>query len=103
MQAVQEVYNEVAELGLTLKTPLAHGILEAPAQNQQVYRMEVTMWFPQVPQCCWCSQGASNCIGSSAHWHVSMHAVRVELGCMAACMHLWCRPLILPDDAHKLI
>ena len=48
MQVTQEVYNEVAILGLVLKTPLAHGILEAPAQNDHIYRMEVTVWFPQV-------------------------------------------------------
>lgn len=50
VQVAQEVYNEVAMLGLTLKTPLAHGILEIPAQNDHIYRMEVTMWFPQVRQ-----------------------------------------------------
>ena len=50
VQATQEVYNEVAMSGLVLKTPLAHGILEAPAQNEHIYRMEVTLWFSQVRQ-----------------------------------------------------
>lgn len=48
MQVTQEVYNDVAMLGLTLKTPWAHGILEAPAKDDHIYRLEVTMWFPQV-------------------------------------------------------
>lgn len=50
VQVTKEVYNDVALLGLVLKTPLAHGILEDPAQNDRIYRMEVTMWFPQVRQ-----------------------------------------------------
>lgn len=105
MQATQEVYYEVAELGLTLKTPLAHGIQEAPAQDQHIYRLEVTMWFPQVQLV------HANAADAHELPAILLAPVRIGMfGCMLsksrlhvwlpAYMHLCSRPLILPDQAH---
>ena len=47
-QVVEEVYEETAQMGLTLKTPLAHGILATPQQDNHIYRVEAAIWFPQV-------------------------------------------------------
>ena len=80
MQVAQEVYNEVAMLGLTLKTPLAHGILEAPIQDDHIYRLEVTMWFPQVNGCKGLAAAATpvSLLGFSFTWR--LHA------CMYVCL-----------------
>lgn len=45
---VVEIYEETAQLGLTLKMPLAHGILEVSQNKQHIFRLETNIWFPQV-------------------------------------------------------
>ena len=47
---VVEMYEETAQLGLTLKMPMAHGILEVSQNKQHIFRLETNIWFPQV-QC----------------------------------------------------
>ena len=48
VQVAKEVYDETAQLGLTLRTPLALGVLQSPEQDDHIYRMEATICFPQV-------------------------------------------------------
>ena len=49
----EEVLEEAAQLGLTLKAPLDHGILALPQEDNHIFRLEANIWFPQVyfPAC----------------------------------------------------
>ena len=87
MQVAQEVYNEVAMLGLTVKTPLAHGILEAPIQDDHIYRLEVTMWFPQVYACKGLAAAATPVLaGTFIHAEASLLHVSACLTTLHACV-----------------
>jgi len=48
VQVADEVHEETVGLGLTLKNPLALGILGIPQGKQHTFRLQANLWFPQV-------------------------------------------------------
>ena len=48
VQVANEVHEETVELGLTLKNPLALGILGTAQGKQHTFRLQANLWFPQV-------------------------------------------------------
>jgi hypothetical protein len=47
-QVLTEVYRDSAADGRQLRNPLAVGILETPQPGERIFKVEVTLQFPQV-------------------------------------------------------
>jgi hypothetical protein len=48
VQVADEVHAEAVGLGLTLKNPVALGILGTAQGKQHTFRLQANLWFPQV-------------------------------------------------------
>jgi len=48
VQVADEVHEETLALGLTLKNPVALGILGTAQGKQHTFRLQANLWFPQV-------------------------------------------------------
>ena len=45
----EEVYRAAAEKGRVLQNPTAYGVLEAGKAGESLYRLDISLDFPEVP------------------------------------------------------